>query len=102
MQSAGKSLRSIPRRLRKSLANGGQWLDDAGRERIQNLVDNRPRLRTVAEYRARLAELMELRGTDASLNALQAWVKEAEQSGIKALEQFSARLRGYALAPARS
>jgi stearoyl-CoA desaturase (delta-9 desaturase) len=102
MQSAGKSLRSIPRRLRKSLANGGQWLDDAGRERIQALVDNRPRLRTVAEYRARLAELMELRGTDASLNALQEWVKEAEHSGIKALEQFSARLRGYALAPARN
>ena len=102
LQAAGDSLRSVPRRLRRGLANGGHWLDETGRERIGQLLDKRPRLRAVTEYRARLAALMELRGTEASLAALQQWVREAEASGIRALEEFSARLRGYALAPARA
>ncbi len=102
MHAAGDSLKALPRRMRKALANGGQWLDEAGRERIQAVIDKRPRLRTVSEYRARLAALMELRGGEAGLTALQDWVREAEASGIEALEQFSARLRGYALVPARA
>ncbi|HBK56249.1 MAG TPA: acyl-CoA desaturase [Xanthomonadales bacterium] len=102
MQQAGETVRSIPRRLRKSLANGGQWLDDSSRRRIDAIIAQRPNLQTVAEYRARLTQLMELRGSEASLRALQQWVREAEASGIQALELFSARLRSYATAPARA
>ncbi|MFN3843878.1 MAG: fatty acid desaturase [Rehaibacterium terrae] len=102
MHAAGASLRAIPRRLRKGLADGGRWLDHEGRERLHALVDNRPTLRTVVEYRQRLAAVMELRGPEAMLQALQEWVREAEASGIRALEEFSARLKGYALVPVRA
>lgn len=102
MHAAGENLRSLPRRLRKALADGGRWLDDSGRERLQHLIEKRPRLRTVAEYRARLITLMDLRGAETGLDALRQWVREAEASGIQALEQFSVRLRGYALVPARA
>jgi stearoyl-CoA desaturase (delta-9 desaturase) len=34
------------------------------------------------------------------MEALRAWCHEAEASGVLALQQFSARLKGYALVPA--
>lgn len=102
MHAAGESLKALPRRLRKGLADGGRWLDHESRERLHALVDNRPTLRAVVEYRQRLAAVMELRGPEAMLQALQEWVREAEASGIRALEEFSARLKGYALAPVRA
>ena len=37
----------------------------------------------------------------ATLARLQAWCAEAEASGNAALQAFSMRLKGYALAPAR-
>ena len=36
----------------------------------------------------------------ATLHALQAWCHEAEASGIRVLQEFSARLKGYSLQPA--
>ena len=59
--------------------------------------------RTVAPVlSARLAAVLEERGNDASatLQRLQDWCREAEATGIEALERFAARLRGYVLVPA--
>ena len=39
-------------------------------------------------------------GSGETLARLHAWCEEAEQSGIKALQQFSARLKGYTLVQA--
>ena len=52
---------------------------------------------------ARLAALLESRSHDAaeSLANLQAWCREAEASGIRALQDYAARLKGYSLQPAR-
>jgi stearoyl-CoA desaturase (Delta-9 desaturase) len=99
MHAAGESIKALPRKLRKGLANGGQWLDNEGREHLNALVEKRPTLRTAVEYRARLAEVLDLRGPEAMLEALQQWVREAEASGIRSLQDFSARLKSYALAP---
>ena len=46
--------------------------------------------------------MLEARGNDAAatLHNLQAWCHEAEASGIRALQDFSARLKGYSLQPA--
>ena len=54
---------------------------------------------SLVEHRARLAAVLEARGNDAAatLQNLQAWCKDAEASGIRALEDFSARLKGYRL-----
>ena len=46
--------------------------------------------------------MLEARGNDAAerLARLQAWCAEAEASGVRALQDYAARLRGYALVQA--
>jgi stearoyl-CoA desaturase (Delta-9 desaturase) len=99
-KAAGAKLRSLlPRQLRKGLADDGRWLKPEARRELQAFVEQRPRIRTLVEHRARLAAVLEARGHDASamLQNLQAWCREAEASGNRALQEFSMRLKGYAL-----
>ena len=98
--AAGAKLRSLlPRKLRKALADDGRWLKPDARQQLQSWVDQRPRMRTLVEHRARLAAVLEARSQNAAdtLHQLQAWCHEAESSGIRALQEFSARLKGYSL-----
>ena len=99
--NAGASLKALPRRLRKALANGGRWLDERSRERMREVVEQRPLLATVCDFRTRLAAVLERGngGAEAMLASLQDWCREAEATRIRALQDFAARLRGYALAP---
>jgi len=92
----------LPRKLRKGLADGGRWLDAGAREKLQAFVSRRPQLATLVEFRARLAAVLEERSIDASatLQRLQAWCAEAEATGIRALQDFSMRMKGYAIARA--
>ncbi len=101
---AGDRMRALPRRLRKGLADGGRWLDEGARTRLQAWVEERPRMATLADFRHRLAQVLDDRSHDAqaTLQRLHAWCLEAEASGIQALQAFSERLKGYALAPARA
>ncbi|MBN8714508.1 MAG: fatty acid desaturase [Xanthomonadales bacterium] len=99
-QRAGDSVRSMPRRMRRALANGGRWLDSEGRERLQAVLAKRPTLKTVYEFRTRLSTLLDQRGADQALKGLQQWISEAEASGIRSLQDFAARLKGYTLAGA--
>ena len=99
--AAGAKLRALlPRKLRKGLADDGRWLKPEAREQMQAWVEQRPRIRALIEYRARLAAVLEARGNDAAatLHNLQAWCREAEASGIRALQEYSMRLKGYSLA----
>ncbi|MBB1088777.1 fatty acid desaturase [Lysobacter sp. SG-8] len=94
---------TLPRPLRKGLADGGRWLDDGKRARLQAWLAERPKMATLAEHRQRLAQVLDDRSHDAqaTLQRLHAWCADAEASGIQALQAFSHRLKGYALAPAR-
>ena len=101
--AAGAKLRALlPRKLRKALADDGRWLSPEGREQLRAWVASRPRIQALIEHRARLAEVLEHRSHDAAerLLRLQAWCAEAEASGVRALQEYSARLRGYALVQA--
>ena len=97
-----KASQLLPSKLRKGLADGGRWLDEDKKARLAAFLAERPKLATVAEYRARLAQVLDERSSDAkaTLARLHAWCQEAEASGIASLQQFSARMKGYALAPA--
>ena len=97
---AGANLKALPRALRKALANGGRWLDERSRERLQEEVKQRPLLATVCDFRSRLAAVLERgnSGAEVMLGALQDWCREAESTGIRVLQDFAARLRGYSLA----
>jgi stearoyl-CoA desaturase (delta-9 desaturase) len=90
----------MPRRMRHALADGGRWLDSEGSARLQAVLAKRPTLRTVCDFRTRLAALMEQRGAEQTLKGLQQWIAEAEQSGIRSLQEFAARLKGYRVANA--
>lgn len=98
---AGAKLRALlPRKLRRGLVDDGRWLKPEARDQLREWVSQRPRIRALVEHRARLSALLEARSNDAAerLRALQAWCAEAEASGIRVLQEYSARLKGYALA----
>ncbi|MFK2902688.1 fatty acid desaturase [Dyella ginsengisoli] len=97
-QHAGESIKAMPRRVRRALADGGRWLDGEGHDKLQAVLAKRPTLRTVVDFRARLVALMEQRGAEQTLKGLQQWIAEAEQSGIRSLQDFAARLKGYTVA----
>ncbi|HEX2082844.1 MAG TPA: fatty acid desaturase [Xanthomonadaceae bacterium] len=103
--AAGAKLRALlPRKLRKGMVDDGRWLQPDAREQLQQWVAARPRIRTLVEYRARLTAVLEARSHDAAerLRQLQAWCHEAEASGIRALQEYSARLKGYSLQSVRA
>ena len=99
--AAGAKLRELlPRRMRRGLVDDGRWLKPDAREQLRSWVSQRPRIHALVEHRARLSALLEARSHDAAerLRQLQAWCQEAEASGIRALQEYSMRLKGYALA----
>jgi len=99
--AAGAKLRQLlPRRMRRGLVDDGRWLKPDAREQLHAWVSQRPRIQALVEHRARLSALLEARSHDAAerLRQLQAWCHEAEASGIRALQDYSMRLKGYALA----
>src|SRR5690606_38129051 len=83
-------------KLRKGLVDDGRWLDPEAREQMQAWISQRPRIHTLVEYRRRLAAVLEARTCNANeaLQNLQAWCREAEATGIRALQDYAARLKG--------
>jgi len=92
-ESAGKLQRSF----RSLFTAPVQALDGESREKLEAVIREHSPLKKVYEARERLAHLWS--GAHASneqlVAHLRAWCAEAEASGIRALEDFAARLRGY-------
>jgi stearoyl-CoA desaturase (Delta-9 desaturase) len=90
---------TLLRRARSLLVQQPTHLDEASRQRLAEVLDHRPTLATVMEYRERLRELWNgaAQSNEKLLAQLSDWVHEAENSGIKSLQDFAARVRGYAL-----
>lgn len=72
-------------------------MDDSARERLARLLENNAALRTVHEYRQQLLALWEQANVsnERLVSQLKDWCNKAEASGIDALHDFSAHLRGY-------
>jgi stearoyl-CoA desaturase (delta-9 desaturase) len=102
--TGGKVRSLLPRKLRAALADDGRWLKPDARQQLQSWIAQRPRIRALVEHRARLAAVLEARSQTATdtLHHLQDWCHEAEASGIRALQDFSARLKGYSLQTAHA
>jgi stearoyl-CoA desaturase (delta-9 desaturase) len=79
-----------------------QNLDAAGRDRLQALLDRNHTLRKVHDLREQLVQIWQEANVsnERLVRELHDWCVAAESSGIQALEEFSARLRGYTLRPA--
>lgn len=88
--------------VRRLMIRHPRLLDAHASARLREILDRNLALKTVHEYRERLAQLWS--GANASnerlLAHLKEWCAQAEQSGIKGLQEFARSLRGYALQPA--
>ena len=94
----------LPRRLRRAFRSEGKWLDEAHRARFSAWIAERPNTARLMEFRARLLAIYEIKSAEAEakMDALRAWCAEAEASGVRQLEEFSVRLKGYSMVPARA
>ncbi|MEM8983547.1 MAG: fatty acid desaturase [Pseudomonadota bacterium] len=89
------------RRAKKLVVRQPALLDDASRERLAALLDSNTSLATVHQFKLRLQELWsgaQNVSNERLLASLREWCAEAEASGINALQEFAATLRGYAMA----
>jgi stearoyl-CoA desaturase (delta-9 desaturase) len=97
--AAGKRL---SRRLRHLLTRDEALLDEHGRRQLDVMLKDSHSLQTVYRYKQALQAIWR-RSTDSQdhlLHLLQEWCRQAEASGIKALQDFVRVLRSYSLQPA--
>jgi stearoyl-CoA desaturase (delta-9 desaturase) len=89
--------RKLYRQASSLLAREASALDDKSRARLAQILQQSQVLATVHSYRQRLVAVWERTATsqDALLQSLQEWCRQAEATGIQALEDFSRNLRGY-------
>jgi stearoyl-CoA desaturase (delta-9 desaturase) len=88
------------RAARKLLANQAV-LDAAAREKLQRILQESQALATVYQYQQRLSQLWERTAAsqEVRLESLQEWIRQAEATGVDALERFAHQLRGYTVKP---
>lgn len=89
--------RRLARQARRLLLRDEALLDANSRQRLQALLERSQVLATVHRSRQQLQEVWERTASsqEALLGALQQWCRDAENSGIKALEEFARSLRSY-------
>lgn len=93
---------ALMQRARALLLRWPGHLDDTARRHLARVLEVSPQLRTVQEYRRQLTELWQQANVsnERLVRELREWCARAETSGIHALQEFSARLRGYVPQPA--
>jgi stearoyl-CoA desaturase (Delta-9 desaturase) len=93
---------NMSRRVKKLLVREPVLLDVSAQSTLQQVLATNSTLNTVYDFRERLRVLWS--GANMSnetlLEHLKDWIVQAEASGIAVLQDFAARLRGYAMQPA--
>jgi stearoyl-CoA desaturase (delta-9 desaturase) len=89
--------RRLARQARRLLVREESSMDESSRRRLESILSNSQVLATVHRSRKQLQQVWERTATsqEVLLSSLQQWCKEAESSGIKALQDFAHSLRGY-------
>ena len=89
--------RRMARQARRLLVREVESLDAGSRQRLQSILERSQVLAKVHRSRQQLKQVWERTASsqEALLAALQQWCREAEGSGIKALEDFARSLRSY-------
>lgn len=101
MRKANVSSRKFMRRGKKLLSRADNLLDSHAQERLQKLLEESDSLQVVYEYRQRLQTIWQEKSAtrESLVQSLQEWCRQAEETGIEALEEFAQRLRSYTLQP---
>ncbi|MCK7544326.1 fatty acid desaturase [Marinobacter bryozoorum] len=96
------AIRTRYRRVKKLLSRDVSLIPPQEQAHLETVLDNHPALRQIYDMNQELQALWRRRGVkpQEKLQALMAWCREAEASGIRYLEDFAAHLRAYSLRPA--
>jgi stearoyl-CoA desaturase (delta-9 desaturase) len=101
LEYLGDNANAAVRRTRRMLTWQPSMLDESSRERLTQLIEAHPSLKTVMQFRAELKSLWE--GAHTSNERLLAdfkeWCARAEASGIHALADFVAYLKSFQAMP---
>jgi len=100
---ADEAYRDLLNRARKWAMRDDSLVADNQRSEMESTLNLNDRLATVYQFRQRLQELWKRSSMtpEALLKALQEWCTQAEETGIRALQDFARTLRSYSLpAPA--
>jgi stearoyl-CoA desaturase (delta-9 desaturase) len=89
--------RRLARQARRLLVREESTMDAPSRERLQQILNRSQVLATVHRSRKQLQQVWERTASNQEVlvAALQQWCRDAENSGIKALQDFARGLRGY-------
>ena len=104
VRKASVARRQLLRKGRKLLHRADNLLDSPARQRLQEVLAESERLRTVYEYRQQLQAIWQEKTAtrDLLVQRLQEWCRRAETTGIEALEKFAEQIRRYTLEPGRA
>lgn len=102
LQRAEGAYRRVLRRARDLLVRNETLMTEENKRRLETVLNDSQSLQVVYEYRQRLQAIWRQRtaSQEKLLQSLQEWCKQAEATGIRALEEFSRTLRSYSLQPA--
>jgi stearoyl-CoA desaturase (delta-9 desaturase) len=98
---ADRASRRLYKRSRRLLTRYEGLLDTHARQRLNDVLEQSRALSVVYEFSQRLQAIWHQKTASQEnlLQALQDWCRQAEQTGIQALEDFARSLRGYTLIP---
>ncbi len=90
--------RRLARQARRLLTRDEALMDARSRERLETLLSRSQVLAKVHRSRQQLQQVWDRTASsqEALLSALQQWCRDAEDSGIKSLQDFARSLRSYA------
>jgi stearoyl-CoA desaturase (delta-9 desaturase) len=94
--------RPLLRRVKWLMVREESLLSLDARERLEAALTQNHALQTVYQYKHRLQAIWQERSAshERLLQSLQDWCREAEESGIRALQEFAQTLPTYSLKPA--
>jgi len=104
MHKADNAYRSLLEKTRRMLVREESLMDDHAKRRLESVLKQNQALKAVYHFKQRLQGIWK-RSTDSNeslLHAVQEWCSQAEETGIKALQDFAQALRGYSLRPVQA
>jgi len=101
MRKANVTRRKLLRRGRKLLHRADSLLDSNAQARLENILAQSDTLKVVYEFRQCLQNIWQEKSAtrESLVKHLQEWCRQAEETGIEALEEFSRNIRAYTLEP---
>ncbi len=102
---ANKKEKSLLKQAKKVLTREESLMDEYAQITLKAILEKYHELKTVYQFKMGLQALcnnQDRLSTEKLLSQLQEWCKQAEASGIQALENFSEHLKSYSIKPVAS